>query len=129
MTQQEIVAALRALADRMEQGGKQAAPTLAQARYKAAPPEPAGAETVSGVVAFWDVKVRDNGKPWASLKLKDGKRWACFDQKVIEAADPLMAGQKVTVSLKPWTKKDGSTDVLIAAIRKDQGISDDEIPY
>jgi hypothetical protein len=134
MTQQEIVAALRALADKMEQGGKQVAPSVsvAQARFKAAPP-PAGAQSVSGKVGFWDVKIRENGKPMASVKLTDGRRFVCFDQKIIEAADPLMRGDDVTISLKEWTKKDGTTDVLICGIQKGaapkQGISDDEIPF
>ena len=135
MTQQEIVAALRALADKMEQGGKQVAPSVsvAQARFKAAPPLPAGAQSVSGKVGFWDVKIRENGKPMASVKLTDGRRFVCFDQKIIEAADPLMRGDDVTISLKEWTKKDGTTDVLICGIQKGaapkQGISDDEIPF
>jgi hypothetical protein len=135
MTQQEIVAALRALADKMEQGGKQVAPSVsvAQARFKAAPPPPAGAQSVSGKVGFWDVKIRENGKPMASVKLTDGRRFVCFDQKIIEAADPLMRGDEVTISLKEWTKKDGTTDVLICGIQKGaapkQGISDDEIPF
>lgn len=136
MTQGEIVAALRALADKMEQGGKQVAPpaSVAAARHNAALPAPAGARTVQGKVAFWDVKVRDNGKPMAFVKLSDGQRFVCFDQKIIEAVDPLVRGDEVTVSLKDWTKKDGTTDVLICGIVRRgpacaQGIADDEIPF
>jgi hypothetical protein len=131
MNQQEIAAALRSLADRIEQGGKHVAPSAAQAPRKAAS-APAGARTVQGKVAFWDVKVRDNGKPMASVKLADGQRFVCFDDKVISASDPLMRGDEVTVSLKQWTKKDGSTDWLVCGIAKgqaSQGITDDEIPF
>jgi hypothetical protein len=131
MTQQEIAAALRSLADRIEQGGKQVAPSAAQAPRKAAP-APAGARTVQGKVAFWDVKVRDNGKPMASIKLADGQRFVCFDEKIISASDPLMRGDEVAVSLKQWTKKDGSTDWLVCGIAKGsapQGITEDEIPF
>jgi hypothetical protein len=129
----EIAAALRAIADKIEQGGKAQAPTVsvAEARYKALPPA-AGGSSVSGVVAFWDVKQRDNGKAMASLKLKDGQRFVCFDGDVIARIDPLMRGDNVVVSLKPWTKKDGTVESLITNVAKGgvtQGISDDEIPF
>jgi hypothetical protein len=131
----EIAAALRAMADKIEQGGRQVAPTVsvAEARYKASPPAPAGGNgTVVGVVAFWDVKTRDNGKTMASLKLKDDRRFVCFDGDVIARIDPLMRGDNVVVSIKPWTKKDGSIEQLITNVAKGgatQGISDDEIPF
>lgn len=123
----EIAAALRAMADRIEQGGKQSAPPAPAARAA-----PAGGNgTVVGVVAFWDVKQRDNGKTMASLKLKDNQRFVCFDGDVIARIDPLMRGDNVIVSLKPWTKKDGTVEQLITNVSKggSQGISDDEIPF
>ena len=113
------------MADKIEQGGKQAAP----------PPPTAPAQRqgngVAGVVAFWDVKQRDNGKTMASLKLKSGERFVCFDGDVIARIDPLMRGDNVVISLKPWTKKDGTTEMLITNVAKggSQGITDDEIPF
>ena len=125
----EIAQALRAMADKIEQGGKQVAPSAAPAARAA----PAGGNgTVVGVVAFWDVKQRDNGKTMAGLKLKDGQRFVCFDGDVIARIDPLMRGDNVVVSLKPWTKKDGTVEQLITNVAKGgvtQGISDDEIPF
>lgn len=121
----EVAQALRALADKIEQGGKQSAPPAAPA----ARAQPAG-NGVAGVVAFWDVKTRDNGKTMASLKLQSGERFVCFDGDVIARIDPLMRGDKVVVSLKPWTKKDGTTEMLLTGVTKgSQGISDDEIPF
>ena len=132
MKASEIAAALRAMADKIEQGGKAQAPTVsvAEARYKASPPAASGS-SVSGVVAFWDVKQRDNGKHMASLKFQDGQKFVCFDEKVIHGIDPLRRGDNVVVSLKPWTKKDGTVEQLIAGVAKglSQGISDEEIPF
>jgi hypothetical protein len=124
----EIAAALRAMADKIEQGGKAQAPTVSASVSATA--RPLGS-SVSGVVAFWDVKQRDNGKAMASLKLKDGQRFVCFDGDVIARIDPLMRGDNVVVSLKPWTKKDGTVESLITNVAKggSQGISDDEIPF
>lgn len=120
----EVAQALRALADKIEMGGKQAAPAAPVARA-----QPAG-NGVAGVVAFWDVKQRDNGKTMASLKLQSGERFVCFDGDVIARIDPLMRGDKVVLSLKPWTKKDGTTEMLLTGVTKgSQGISDDEIPF
>lgn len=119
----EVAQALRALADKIEQGGKQVAPSAAPA---------GGNGTVVGVVAFWDVKQRDNGKTMAGLKLNDGQRFVCFDGDVIARIDPLMRGDNVVVSLKPWTKKDGTVEQLITNVAKGgvtRGISDDEIPF
>ncbi len=128
MKANEIAAALRAMADKIEQGGKAQAPTVSASVSATA--RPLGS-SVSGVVAFWDVKQRDNGKAMASLKLKDGQRFVCFDGDVIARIDPLMRGDNVVVSLKPWTKKDGTVESLITNVAKggSQGISDDEIPF
>lgn len=120
----EVAQALRALADKIEQGGKQVAPSAA--------PQSAGPGGIKGVVKYWDVKMRDNGKPMAKLTLRSGEKFTCFDEKVIHGADPLMAGDDVTIVVKPWTKKDGSTEMLLAGVtkcHKPQGISDDEIPF
>ena len=123
MTSSEIVNALRAMADRIEKGGKQAPPTVA-----ARAPKPTG-QGITGKVAYWDVKIRDNGKPMASLKLADGQRFPCFDEKVISAIDPLVKGQNVTVFVKPWMKNDGETEFLITGVNKGHsGIEEDEIP-
>ena len=119
----EVAQALRALADKIEQGGKQVAPSAAPA---------GGNGTGVGGVAFWDVKQRDNGKTMAGLKLNDGQRFVCFDGDVIARIDPLMRGDNVVVSLKPWTKKDGTVEQLITNVAKGgvtRGISDDEIPF
>ncbi len=122
MTSSEIVNALRAMADRIEKGGKQAPPTNFA-------PKPTG-QGITGKVAFWDVKIRDNGKPMASLKLADGQRFPCFDEKVISAIDPLVKGQNVTVFVKPWEKKDGETVMLITGVNKGHaGIEEEEIPF
>lgn len=119
----EIAQALRALADKIEMGGRQAAPSAPAA---AAPTS----DGVAGIVAFWDVKQRDNGKVMASLKLQSGQRFVCFDEKVIQRIDPLQRGDKIVVSLKPWTKKDGTTEFLIAGVTKGSGgIDADEIPF
>lgn len=119
----EIAQALRGLADKIEQGGKQSAPPAAA---------PAGPGGIKGVVKYWDVKTRDNGKPMARLTLRSGDKFTCFDEKVIQAADPLMAGDEIAIVVKPWTKKDGSTEMLLAGVTRSQarhGISDDEIPF
>lgn len=122
----EIAQMLRSMADKIEQGGRQSAPPAA-APQKAA----VQGNAVAGVVAFWDVKQRDNGKTMASLKLKSGDRFVCFDGDVIARIDPLLRGDNVVVSLKPWTKKDGTTEMLITNVAKggSQGITDDEIPF
>lgn len=125
MKASEVAQALRALADKIEQGGKQNPPPAAPAVRA----QPAG-NGVVGVVAFWDVKQRDNGKTMASLKLQSGERFVCFDGDVIARIDPLMRGDKVVLSLKPWTKNDGTTEMLLTGVTKgNQGISDDEIPF
>jgi len=119
----EIAQALRGLADRIEQGGKQVAPPAAAS---------AGPRGIRGVVKFWDVKTRDNGKPMARLTLRSGEKFTCFDEKVINAADPLMAGDEITIVVKPWTKKDGTTEMLLAGVTKGharQGIEEDVIPF
>lgn len=125
MKPSEIAAALRAMADKIEMGGKQVAPAVPSA------PAARQGNGVAGVVAFWDVKQRDNGKTMASLKLKSGERFVCFDGDLIARIDPLMRGDNVVVSLKPWTKKDGTVEQLIANVAKggSQGIADDEIPF
>ena len=126
----EIAQALRAMADKIEQGGKQVAPSAAPAAR--AEPQSAGPGGIKGVVKYWDVKTRDNGKPMARLTLRSGEKFTCFDEKVIHGADPLMAGDDVTIVVKPWTKKDGSTEMLLGGVtkgHKPQGISDDEIPF
>jgi hypothetical protein len=123
MLRSEVAAALRALADKI------AAPAPQQRPQAPASPAPTGSG-VNGVVAFWDVKVRDNGKPMASLKLATGERFPCFDEKVIAAVDPLVKGQEVTVYTKPWVKKDGSTEFLLVGVdRKHNGIQENEIPF
>lgn len=120
----EIAQALRALADKIEMGGKQS-PLPAQPAA-----EKPTSDGVAGIVAFWDVKQRDNGKVMASLKLASGQRFVCFDEKVIQRIDPLNRGDKIVVSLKPWTKKDGTTEFLIAGVtRGSGGIDADEIPF
>jgi hypothetical protein len=50
---------------------------------------------------------------------------------VIARIDPLMRGDNVVISLKPWTKKDGTVESLITNVAKggSQGISDDEITF
>lgn len=124
MTGSEVAAALRALADKIS-----APQHRPQAPAAPAAPAPTGS-SVQGVVAFWDVKVRENGKPMASLKLATGERFPCFDEKVIATVDPLVKGQAVTVYTKPWVKKDGSTEFLLVGVdRKQGGISVDEIPF
>lgn len=127
MKQSEIVQALRALAAKIEQAGQQHAPSPEAPRA----PVASAANGVAGKVAFWDVKVRDNGKPMASLKLATGERFVCFDEKVIAAADPLIKGDNVVVALKPWTKKDGETTMLISGITKGGkgAIEADDIPF
>lgn len=125
MKPSEIAAALRAMADKIESGGKHQAPPVQQAA-----PAARQGNGVAGVVAFWDVKQRDNGKTMASLKLQSGERFVCFDGDVISRIDPLMRGDKVVLSLKPWTKKDGTTEMLLVGVTKgSQGITDDEIPF
>ena len=125
----EIAAALRQLADKIERGGQQSAPPAQQASQEPSTP----GDGFAGTVAFWDVKVRDNGKPMASLKLSTGERFVCFDEKVISACDPLIRGDKVVVSLRPWTKKDGETVMLISGVTKGGAkrgaITADEIPF
>ena len=125
MKPSEIAQMLRSMADKIEQGGKQSAPPAA-APQKAA----VQGNSVAGVVAFWDVKQRDNGKTMASLKLQSGERFVCFDGDVISRIDPLMRGDKVVLSLKPWVKKDGTTEMLLVGVTKgSQGITDDDIPF
>jgi hypothetical protein len=122
MRSDEIVSALRALADRIAGAQAQRAPEASKV----------GDDILNGVVQFWDVKTSKSGKPYGSLKLKGIEtRYPVFDAKLLEKVDPLVPGTEVIVVLKEWRPKEGDPKTIVANITKKvkAAIEDDEIPF
>jgi hypothetical protein len=124
MTQQEIVAALRALADRMEQGGKQAAPTLAQELPKCHTSGDLPSGWNRALCTFWAVEEKENDRG-AYTQARIGLRWkaangevqscflSTFDKALIMRIDPVTKGAPVEYT----TTRDKSGREKLADLR------------
>lgn len=62
----------------------------------------------SVTVLYWDVGEK-GGKRWARLTSTQHEKWPVFDEKLIEAMDPLFRGDQVKVFLGAFKQKDGAT--------------------
>ena len=133
MTAAEIAKRLRALADEITMGT-----VAAQAAPRSAPTAQGNALTVG--VAFWDVKTKKNGDPYARLKTMDGDVYTVWDVALVHRLDPLVRGDTVQITFRTRENKERGTterDILTAVkvgggqhrAPAPQGISDDEIPF
>lgn len=62
----------------------------------------------SVTVLYWDVGEK-SGKRWARLTSTQHEKWPVFDEKLIDAMDPLFRGDQVKVFLGAFKQKDGTT--------------------
>lgn len=62
----------------------------------------------SVTVLYWDVGEK-GGKRWARLTSTQHEKWPVFDEKLINAMDPLFRGDQVKVFLGAFKQKDGAT--------------------
>lgn len=62
----------------------------------------------SVTVLYWDVGEK-GGKRWARLTSTQHEKWPVFDEKLIEAMDPLFRGDQVKVFLGAFKQRDGTT--------------------
>lgn len=62
----------------------------------------------SVTVLYWDVGEK-GGKRWARLTSTQHEKWPVFDEKLIEAMDPLFRGDQVKVYLGAFKGRDGAT--------------------
>jgi hypothetical protein len=139
MTAAEIAKRLRALADEITVGA-----VAASVQRPAQPAQPAQVAQVAqgnGLivgVAFWDVKQKKNGDPYARLKTMDGDVYTVWDVPLLHRLDPLMRGDTLQITFKTRENKERGTterDILTAVkvggqhrSPAPQGIVDD-IPF
>ena len=132
MTAAEIAKRLRALAEEITMG--------AVAAPASAAPAPAQGNGVLVAVAFWDVKEKKNGDPYARLKTMDGDVYTVWDVPLIHRLDPLMRGDTVQITFKTRENKERGTterDILTAVkvgggqqrAPRPQAVTEDEIPF
>lgn len=132
MTAAEIAKRLRALADEITMG------TVAVS----APAAPAAAQGngVLVAVAFWDVKQKKNGDPYARLKTMDGDVYTVWDVALVHRLDPLIRGDTVQITFRTRENKERGTterDILTALKvgggqqrgPRPQAVTEDEIPF
>jgi hypothetical protein len=140
MTATEIAKRLRALADEITVGA-----VAASVQRPAQPAQPAQGNTLNlGLgtlvgVAFWDVKQKKNGDPYARLKTMDGDVYTVWDVPLLHRLDPLMRGDNLQITFKVRENKERGTterDILTAVkvggqhrSPAPQGIGDDDIPF
>lgn len=133
MTSTEIVKRLRALALEIDNANPFSGAPAPKETRPAAPAAVPGERTVEVEVGYWKVAETKTGKPMGSLSpAGDGERvyWKVFDEKILNAVDPLLKGERVRVTLKPWN----DTHTVTAITRLDRqvaakGIDADEIPF
>lgn len=132
MTAAEIAKRLRALADEITVGAVAASVTR--------PAQPAQGNAITVGVAFWDVKTKKNGDPYARLKTMDGEVYTVWDVPLLHRIDPCMRGDTLQITFRTRENKERGTterDILTAVKvgggqqrgPAPQGISDDEIPF
>ena len=132
MTAAEIAKRLRALADEITVGAVAVPAPAAHA--------PAQGNGLIVGVAFWDVKTKKNGDPYASLKTTEGDVYKVWDVPLVNKLDPLMRGDTVRITFRSYeNKQTGAMEkALVTAVKvgggqhrapAPQGISDDEIPF
>jgi hypothetical protein len=132
MTAAEIAKRLRALADEITVGAVSAS--------VATPEQPAQGNGLLVAVAFWDVKTKKNGDPYARLKTMDGEVYTVWDVPLLHRIDPLVRGDTLQITFRTRENKErGTTERdILTAVRvggglqrapSPQGIGDDEIPF
>lgn len=132
MTTAEIAKRLRALADEITVGAVAASVTR--------PAQPAQGNAITVVVAFWDVKTKKNGDPYARLKTMDGEVYTVWDVPLLHRIEPCMRGDTLQITFRTRENKERGTterDILTAVkvgggqhrAPAPQGIGDDEIPF
>lgn len=132
MNLNDIAARLRAFADEIE-GGSKAERKAIESVPSVIPRKPeAKGDTLEVVVGYWKVATTSSGKPMAKLGYTDdaGERvyLPCFEESVMMRVDPLIKGDAVTLTVKPW--KDTRCIVnIVKASRPSSGISESEIPF
>jgi hypothetical protein len=137
MTKAEIAKRLMALADEITMSVA-AAESIAAFPPKAA--QPAQGNGLLVAVAFWDVKTKKNGDPYARLKTMDGEVYTVWDVPLLHRIDPLVRGDTLQITFRTRENKERGTterDILTAVkvgggqqrAPAPQGIGDDEIPF
>ena len=136
MTAAEIAKRLRALADEITMSVAAAfAPKAAQ------PEQTAQGNGLLVGVAFWDVKTKKNGDPYARLKTMDGEVYTVWDVPLLHRIDPLVRGDTLQITFRTRENKERGTterDILTAVkvgwggqhrAPAPQAVTDDEIPF
>jgi hypothetical protein len=133
MTAAEIAKRLRALADEITVGAVSAS--------VATPAQPAQGNGLLVGVAFWDVKTKKNGDPYARLKTMDGEVYTVWDVPLLHRIDPLVRGDTLQITFRTRENKERGTterDILTAVkvgwggqhrAPAPQAVTDDEIPF
>ena len=134
MTATEIAKRLRALADEITVGA-----VAASVQRPAQVAQVVQGNTLTVGVAFWDVKQKKNGDPYARLKTMDGDVYTVWDVPLLHRLDPLMRGDTIQITFKTRENKERGTterDILTAVkvggqhrSPAPQGIADDDIPF
>ena len=134
MTATEIAKRLRALADEITVGA-----VAASVQRPAQVAQVVQGNTLTVGVAFWDVKQKKNGDPYARLKTMEGDVYTVWDVPLIHRLDPLMRGDTLQITFKTRENKErGTTDRdILTAVKvggqhrspAPQGIGDDDIPF
>ncbi len=137
MTAAEIAKRLRALADEITVGA--VAASVQRPAQPAQPAQVAQGNALTVGVAFWDVKQKKNGDPYARLKTMDGDVYTVWDVPLLHRIDPLMRGDTLQITFKARENKERGTierDILTAVkvggqqrSPAPQGIGDDDIPF
>jgi hypothetical protein len=138
MSATEIAKRLRALADEITVGA--VAASVQRPAQPAQPAQVAQGNTLTVGVAFWDVKKKHNGDPYASLKTMDGDVYKVWDVPLLHRLDPLMRGDTLQITFKTRENRERGTterDILTAVkvggqLRNPvspQGIVVDDIPF
>jgi hypothetical protein len=134
MSATEIAKRLRALADEITVGA-----VAASVQRPAQVAQVVQGNTLTVGVAFWDVKQKKNGDPYARLKTMEGDVYTVWDVPLIHRLDPLMRGDTLQITFKTRENKErGTTDRdILTAVKvggqhrspAPQGIGDDDIPF
>jgi hypothetical protein len=134
MTAAEIAKRLRALADEITVGA-----VAASVQMPAQVAQVVQGNTLTVGVAFWDVKQKKNGDPYARLKTMEGDVYTVWDVPLLHRIDPCMRGDTLQITFKVRENKERGTterDILTAVKvggrlpnpAPPQGIRDD-IPF
>ena len=132
MTAAEIAKRLRALADEITVGAVAVPAPAAHA--------PAQGNGLIVGVAFWDVKQKKNGDPYARLKTMDGDVYTVWDVALVHRLDPLVRGDTLQIPFRTRENKERGTterDILTAVKvgggqqrgPRAQAVTEDETPF